>query len=170
MNAGRDKDDRSEPIPEQGEIQHSVQRHAEAGDRPSGTGGSLVFARLLAGLCAYLLWLYGFTYFFLRPEGLPSAAVQLLTFVFYGVAIAGLWLHRRREPLDDNAAQVEKRELRLVGILFAVLLVLALALSPLSHNPVLLGIVVPNFVIWMVLGVLLPVASLISCVRERTVP
>ena len=31
-----------------------------------------------------------------------------------------------------------------------------------------LGIIVPNFVIWTVLGVLLPVASLISGVRERT--
>jgi hypothetical protein len=65
---------------------------------------------------------------------------------------------------------VEKGELRLVGILFAVLLVLALVLSPLSQNPILLSIIVPNFVIWTVLGVLLPVASLIIAVRERTAP
>ncbi len=129
----------------------------------------VVFGRWgFAGLCAYLIWLYGFTYFFLRPEGLPSAAVQLLTLVFYAVAIAGLWLHRRREPLDNHAAQVEKRELMLVKILFALLLALSLALSPWSRNPILFGIIVPNFVIWTVLGFVLPVASLVSGVRERT--
>jgi hypothetical protein len=131
----------------------------------------VVFGRSgFVGLCVYLVCLYGVTYFFLRPEGLPSVAVQLLTFVFYGAAIACLWMHRRREPLGDNADQVEKRELRLVGMLFAVLLVLALALSPLSQNPILLGIILPNFVIWTILGVLLPVASIVSCVRERTAP
>lgn len=35
------------------------------------------------GLCVYLAFLYGVGYVALRPEGLPSAAVQLFTFVFY---------------------------------------------------------------------------------------
>jgi len=128
----------------------------------------VVFGRWgFAGLCVYLLWLYGVSYFYLRPEGLPSAAVQLGTLGFYAVAVAGLWLHRRREPLDAEAVHVEKRELRLVASLFAVLMALGLALSPLSKNPILFGIIVPNFVIWMALGGLLAVASLVSAVRER---
>jgi len=120
------------------------------------------------GLCFYLLGLYEFTYAFIKPEGLPSITIQLFTFVFYALAIAGLCMHRRREPLDGNARPVEIWELKLVGVLFAVLLVLALALSFLSHNPILLVIIIPNFVIWAVLGVLLSVASLVSSVREQT--
>lgn len=130
----------------------------------------VVFGRWgFAGLCAYLLWLYGITYFYLRPEGLPSAAVQLFTLIFYAAAIAGLWLHRRREPLDGEAVHVDMRELRLVAMLFAVLAVLGLALSPLSQNPILFAIILPNFVIWMVLGGLLALGAVISAVRERTV-
>jgi hypothetical protein len=127
----------------------------------------VVFGRRgFVGLCVYLLWLYGVTYFFLRPEGLPSAAVQLGTLAFYALAIGGLWLHRRREPLDGDAARVEKRELRMVALLFAVLAVLALGLSAFSKSPLLFGIIVPNFVVWIILGVLLFAAALALAVRE----
>jgi len=128
----------------------------------------VVFGRSgFVGLCVYLSCLYAFTYFFLRPEGLPSAAVQLFTFVFYALAIAGLCLRRRRDLFDANAVPVENRELRLVIVLFAVMLVLALALSPLRQNPILLVILVPNFVTWTLLGGLLFVASIVNSVRER---
>jgi len=129
----------------------------------------VVFGRSgFVGLCVYLSCLYAFTYFFLRPEGLPSAAVQLFTFVFYALAIAGLCLRRRRDLFDANAVQVENRELRLVIVLFAVMLVLALALSPLRQNPILLVILVLNFVTWTLLGGLLFVASIVNSVCERT--
>ena len=71
------------------------------------------------------------------------------------MAIGGLWLHRRRGPFDGDAARVEKRELRLVALLFAVLMALAVALSAFSQSPVLLGVIVPNFVVWIILGILL---------------
>ncbi len=146
-----------------------LSRLARSALRSNDGRAIVVFRRSgFVGLCVYLLCLYGLTYFFLRPEGLPSPAVQLFTFVFYALAIAGLCMCRRRELLDGNAVPVENRELRLVAILFAVLLVLALALSPLSRNPILLAIIVPNFVIWAILGGLLPVASLVNSVRERT--
>jgi hypothetical protein len=116
------------------------------------------------GLCVYLAALYGAGYFLLRPDGLPSVAVQLFTFVFYAVAGAGLWLHRKREPLAE--APVEKRELRLVTRLFAVLLVLALGLSLLGRNPVLYPAIAPNFVIWTVLGFVLTALSLAKGIRE----
>jgi hypothetical protein len=51
--------------------------------------------RGFAGLCVYLALLYAVGYVALRPEGRPSVGVQLFTFVFYGLAIAGLWLHRK---------------------------------------------------------------------------
>jgi hypothetical protein len=90
----------------------------------------VVFGRRgITGLCVYLALLYGVGYVALRPEGRPSIGVQMFTFVFYGLAIGGLWLHRRREPLLPGAmVPVEKRELRLLTGLFAVLLALGLAL------------------------------------------
>jgi hypothetical protein len=92
--------------------------------------------------------------------------VQLGTLVFYAVAIGGLWLHRRREPFDGDAARVEKRELRLVGLLFSVLMALAVALSAFSQSPVLLGVIVPNFVVWIILGILLLAAALAAGVAR----
>lgn len=126
--------------------------------------------RGFAGLCLYLILLYGVTYPFLRPDGLPSAPVQLLTFVFYALAIAGLCLHRRREPLPDNMVEVDSRELKLIKILFALLLGLALGLSTLAGKPVLFLPVVLSFVIWTPLGFLLTAVALVKGVRQRIAP
>jgi hypothetical protein len=124
-------------------------------------------SRGFVGLCAYLILLYGVTYPLLRPDGLPSAPVQLLTFVFYALAIAGLWLHRRREPLSANAVEVDGRELKLVKILFAALLALALVLSIFTGTPVLFLPIVPNFLVWTPLGFLLTAVALAIGLRER---
>ena len=126
--------------------------------------------RGFVGLCIYLILLYGVTYPFLRPDGLPSAPVQLLTFVFYTLAIAGLCLHRRREPLPDNMVEVDSRELKLIKILFALLLGLALGLSTLAGKPVLFLPVVLSFVIWTPLGFLLTAVALVKGVRQRIAP
>jgi hypothetical protein len=115
------------------------------------------------GLCLYLAGLYGVMYFGLHPEARPPAAVQLFTFVFYALALAGLWLHRRREPLRDSP--VEKRELRLVTLLFGVLLALALALSLLAGSPVLYPAIIPNFIIWTLSGFALAALALAQGVR-----
>ncbi len=114
--------------------------------------------------------LYGVTYPLLRPDGLPSVALQLFTFVFYALAIAGLWLSRRREPLPADAVQVNERELKFVKILFALLLGLALALSPFRGTPALFLPIVLSFVIWTPLGFLLTAAALVKGVRERIAP
>ncbi len=130
----------------------------------------VVFGRTgFFGLCAYLLALYEFAYARIKPEGLPSPAVQLFTLALYALPIAGLFLQRRREPLESNRVLVEKRELRLVTALFAVMLVAALVLSPLftgSMRQIVLWVVLPNFVLWTVLGFLLLVISLVNSVRE----
>ena len=122
--------------------------------------------RGFAGLCVYLGLLYGVTYVALRPEGRPSVGVQLFTFVFYGLAIAGLRLHRKREPLPGAGALVEKRELHLLTILFVVLLVLALALSALGRNSALYPPIALNFVIWTSSGFVLTALSLAEGIRE----
>jgi hypothetical protein len=127
----------------------------------------VVFGRRgFIGLCLYLAWLYGVAYVALRPEGLPSVSIQLFTFVFYGLAITGLWLHCKREPLDAPDAPVASRELKLVTILFVTLLAIALALSGLAHNSVLYPPVVLNFVIWTPLGFVLTALSLAKGIRE----
>lgn len=131
----------------------------------------VVFGRRgFVGLCMYLMLLYGVTYPLLRPDGLPSVALQLFTFVFYALAIAGLWLSRRREPLPADAVQVNERELKFVKILFALLLGLALALSPFGGTPALFLPIVVSFVIWTPLGFLLTAAALVKGVRERIAP
>jgi hypothetical protein len=123
--------------------------------------------RGFAGLCVYLALLYGVAYFALRPEGRPSVGVQLFTFVFYALAIIGLWMHRRREPLLPRAvAPVEKRELRLLRVLFAVVLALGLALSPFRQNALLYPPLVLNFITWSLLGFFLTALSLAQGVRE----
>lgn len=131
----------------------------------------VVFGRRgFLGLCLYLLLLYGVTYAYLRPEGLPSVPVQLFTFVFYGVAIAGIILHRRREPLPITASPVEDRELGLVKILFALMLVLALVLSASALQPVVIVPIVLNFIIWTILGAVLTWVAFNDGVWERLSP
>ena len=64
-----------------------------------------------AGLCAYLVFLYAATYHGIRPERLPSAGVQLFTFVFYALAGVGLWLHRRRQIVPGTEGVAADRPL-----------------------------------------------------------
>ena len=122
--------------------------------------------RGFAGLCVYLALLYGVAYVALRPEGRPSIGVQLFTFVFYGLAITSLWLHRKREPLPDASAPPERRELRLVTLLFSVLLALGLALSVLGRSPIIYPPIALNFIIWTLLGFVLTALSLAKGFRE----
>ncbi len=127
----------------------------------------VVFGRWgFGGLGVYLTLLYAVGYVFMRPEGLPTITVQLFTLVFYAFAVIGLWLHRRREPTAKTGIAPEKRELRLVAILFALLIVLALGLSILARNPVLLTGITVNFVIWTVLGFVLAALSFAKAVSE----
>jgi hypothetical protein len=107
------------------------------------------------GLCLYLLLLYGVTYVYLRPEGRPSVLVQLFTLVFYAIALVGIALHRRREPLSFSAAVVEDRELRLVKLLFGLMLVAALVFSVPPLNVIVIVPIVLNFFIWSFLGAML---------------
>ncbi|TWU28752.1 glycoside hydrolase 5 family protein [Novipirellula artificiosorum] len=116
----------------------------------------VVFGRAgFIGLCIYLTLLYSVTYFGLRPEGLPSALVQLLTFVFYALAILGLWRHAARRPLTDDAVEVDPQEMRLVKTYFAVLLSLAFAVSMIAGVPALLVPILLNFALWTPLGFVL---------------
>ncbi len=103
-------------------------------------------------LCLYLALLYGLSYFAIRPGDLPSPAVQLFTFVFYALALAGLWLHRRRTALGVEAAPVEKREPARVVRLFVFLLALGFVVSITGINPALGVFLALNFVLWTLSG------------------
>ena len=140
--------------------------------RPALAGAAgrrvVVFSRGgLIGLGIYLGLLYGVMYVGLRPEGLPSVPVQLFTFVFYALAMVGLWRHARREPLPDAAVQVDPQEIRRVKFLFAVLVTFALLLSTLAGWPGLFAPIMLNFMAWTPLGFLLTAVALF---RGRTVP
>lgn len=121
----------------------------------------VVFGRRgFLGLCVYLALLYGITYPCLRPDGLPSPGVQLLTVAIYAVTILGLYLQPRREPLPKREAIVDEDELPRVKTLFAVLLVLALACSPLAGTPFVFGPVVVDFILWSLTGFVLMAIAL----------
>jgi len=117
-------------------------------------------------LCLYLALLYGVSYFVLRPEGLPSVRVQLLTFVFYALAILGLRLHRPREPLPVAVVDVEPRELRLAMAVFAWVIGLGFVLSFVARPPFIFVPFALNSVVWTFLGFLLTSIALRQGVRE----
>ena len=98
----------------------------------------------------------------MRRGSLPSPAVQFATIGFYAAAITGLCLQRSRPPLEDNAALVDDRERRLVRAVFAAMVALALALTLVGPNSIVMILVVLNFVIWVVLGAVFATASLAS--------
>ncbi len=120
------------------------------------------------GLWIYLGLLYAVTYVGLRPEGLPSVPIQLLTFVFYAVVIVGLWRHDRHQPLPDDAIAVDPQSKRRVGYLLAILLSLALLLSLLAGWPGLFAPIMLNFAAWTPLGFLLTAIALLRGKRKIT--
>ena len=122
--------------------------------------------RGFAGLCVYLAALYGVTYFFMRPEGRPSAIVQLITLAFYGVLIAGIWLHRGREPLAGAETTVDPKELRRAITILVAVGGLALPLSVPWVRSATSVPVFANFVLWTPLGFLLTAIALWRGWRE----
>lgn len=127
----------------------------KADDRPLVQFGRWGFA----GLCVYLGALYTVTYFKLRPDGLPSVPVQLATFLFYALALTGLWLQRRRTTADPGRALVEPGEIRRVVITVLSTLGLGLLLSFFAGQKALFIPVILSFVIWTPLGALLTLAA-----------
>jgi len=134
----------------------------------SSDGRSIVVfgRRGFGALCVYLPLLYGVSYFAIRPEGLPSIPVQLFTFVFYALAIAGLGLHRRRVPPGQEKFPVEKRELGLVVRLFMVLIAVGFVVSIFGLNPLIDLFLALNFVVWTLSGFVFAALALARGVRE----
>ncbi len=127
----------------------------------------LVFGRLgFVGLCVYLAILYGGTYFLLRPEGLPSFRVQLLTLVIYALVLLGLRLHSPCEPLPVDLVAVEPRELRLAMAVFASIIGLGFVFSLVARHPLIFVPFVVNSVVWTMLGFLLTGIALWQGISE----
>jgi len=117
-------------------------------------------------LCVYLFLLYGVMYRLLRPDALPSVPVQLLTFVFYAIAILGLCLHHGREPVPADAVQVEPREKTMALGVFATVLGAGFVLSIVPRGSVIFIPVVLNSIVWTLMGFLLTGIALYQGVRE----
>lgn len=124
----------------------------------------------MVGLCAYLAFLYAATYHGIHPEALPSAGIQLFTFVFYALAIAGLWLHHRREVVSSPEVVSKDRPLRRITVLFAVMLALGLLISAMLPLPILYLPVVASFYLWPFLGFALTALALARGMREYLAP
>lgn len=93
--------------------------------------------------------------------------VQLLTLGFYGLADAGLWLHRGRMPAD-HTCPVKQRERRLVMTRFAALAAVALALSVTGRNyPAFYVASALNAIVWTLAGFALTGLALAKGLRER---
>ncbi len=145
----------------------ALARMARPGLAGADARSLVVFGRRgFAGLCIYLAALYGVAYFFLLPQGLPSARVQLTTLAFYAVVIAGIWMYREREPLAGAETKVDPRELRRAVTIFAAVTVLALPLSLPQIKSAIFIPVVANFVVWTPLGMLLTTIALWRGWRE----
>ncbi|MGE5293883.1 MAG: hypothetical protein ACM3VT_03565 [Solirubrobacterales bacterium] len=112
-------------------------------------------------VCVYLLLLYGTTYLYLRPEGLPSGPIQLATLAFYGLAILGLCLHDRQTPSPDATISVEPYESRSIIATVTFVLGLGTLLAPLRGTPVLFVPIMANFLLWTPLGILLTVLAML---------
>jgi hypothetical protein len=123
-----------------------------------------------AGLCLYLALLYGVMYVKLRPEALPSVRVQLLTFVFYAVAIAGLWRHRRRETLPEKAVAVDGREWKTVLTCFALVFGLGFLVALLPRGPIVSIPFLLIIAVWPVAGFLLTGVALWAGTGESPDP
>ena len=123
-----------------------------------------------AGLCLYLALLYGVTYVYLRPEALPFARVQLLTFVFYSLVLVGLWRHRRREPLPFDAVAVDARERTTVLQWFALVFGLGFLVSLLPPGPIVYLPFLVNNAAWSVAGFLLTGIALWAGTNESRNP
>jgi hypothetical protein len=122
------------------------------------------------GLCLYLALLYRVMYVKLRPDALPSVRVQLLTFVFYAVAIAGLWRHRRREPLPEKAIAVDAGERKTVITWFALVFVLGFLVSLLPRGPMVWVPFLLIVAVWPVAGFILTGIALWAGTRESSDP
>lgn len=115
----------------------------------------------------YLAALYGLTYRGIRPEGLPSLPVQLLTLVFYAVAATGLWAYDARTPAGAVRPVTAGERRRVVGGLLAIV-VCGLAASFVSGEAALMLPVVVNFAIWTPLGFVLTGCALAGPVLRRS--
>ena len=139
------------------------------GGRPAlnshGARNVLEFGRKgFLGLCVYLALLYALTYFKLRPNDLPSAEVQMFTFVFYAILIAGLYRAPRDEFTVEFPVQAHERNLaiRLLGSTVAA----SCVASFFSGFGILEFAVMPHFILWTPLGFLLTVMAFAKCVRS----
>jgi hypothetical protein len=133
-----------------------------------GAWAVVVFGRRgLAALCVYLAVLYGVTYVRLRPEGLPSVSVQLMTLAVYPMVLGGLWLHRRREPGDAAPSGDRRAETKAVLEVAGGVAGLGLLLAVWRGTPVVLVPVMVGFVAWTPLGLALTAIALATGVRER---
>jgi hypothetical protein len=128
----------------------------------------VVFQRRgLVGLCLYLAVLYGVTYPNLRPEGLPSAMVQLGTLLFYVAAGAGLVLKRPIRTEFDRIGCDRSQRLRTIGVVGASVLGAGFLLSFLRGMPGLFVPILLDFVLWSGLSLALPCVILVLAARER---
>ncbi len=123
----------------------------------------LEFGRLgILGLSLYLVVLYGVTYRGLKPEGLPSPAVQLLTLLIYALIILGLKLHRPLEPVLEQGITVEPHELARAMSVFGWVIGLGFVLSLEPLRPMLMVPFLLNSVVWALGG---PVLTAIALYR-----
>ncbi|MCC6795381.1 MAG: hypothetical protein IT366_09705 [Candidatus Hydrogenedentes bacterium] len=124
--------------------------------------------RGFAVVCVYLAFLYGLTYFYLRPGALPSAAVQFATFIFYAAAI--LSLMRVPAVVPQAAPPMDPAERSRGTRMLMTILVCALLLSLLSGSPILAIATVPHFVLWTLIGFVLFGYAVVKCVMGRSQP
>ena len=116
-------------------------------------------------VCTYLAVLYLATYLLLNPENLPSIPVQLLTFLWYGLACLGLWGMKSRTPAVP-VPKVEAHEKRLVRLFLVLVVVLPMVGVMVKDYPVVKVPTVLNFATWGTAGFVLFGIALLKALAE----
>lgn len=118
----------------------------------------------LTGL--YLLVMYVLTYFYITPQGLPDASIQILTACFYLPPIAGLMLLRKR-PMELRVHRdVQIQQIKMLQWYWFMLMGLAIAFTILPTKAITLPLIWIIFVFWTPCGFVLALLAMFKALRE----
>jgi len=118
----------------------------------------------LTGL--YLVALYGLTYFYITPQGLPDVSIQILTACFYLPPIACLMLLRRRPAVLPVQRDVQDQQVKMLQWHWFLLMLLSVIFTILPLKAITYPLIWIIFIFWTPFGFALAVLAMVKALRE----